>query len=237
MKVKNVASLLAVGLVTGLSASAQAGVIIFNASSSDPRDRDTYVWVMNDDGTNKVQLASTRLAFEPNVSPDGTKIVFSKYIEPIQENKGRGLFIVNVDGSDLRQVTNAGNEDGQPMWSPDGTRIAFTRCERESYPDSFRPPFNIFVIDADGSNLTRITNTGENSEPAWSPDGTKLAYIKYTETPNETPNFRYTFHIANADGSYPITINYAGEGVRWPPLESRWHEARILHLPVWALYD
>ena len=78
MRVKNAVSLMAAGLVTSLGPSAQAGVIAWSASGSDPAYINRYIWVMNDDGSNQVQLTSTTDSLYPDISPDGTKIVFAK---------------------------------------------------------------------------------------------------------------------------------------------------------------
>jgi dipeptidyl aminopeptidase/acylaminoacyl peptidase len=64
-------------------------------------------------------------------------------------------------------------QDGGPVWSPDGTRIAF-----ESNPNG---QSDLFVVNADGSGKTRLTTIGSTQEanfaPSWSPDGTRIAFI------------------------------------------------------------
>jgi dipeptidyl aminopeptidase/acylaminoacyl peptidase len=75
---------------------------------------------------------------------------------------------VNVDGTGLLRLTNHAGRDKDPAWSPDGKRIAFT-SDRAGSSD-------IYVMNADGSNLLRRTQTGSSEAPAWSPDGTKIAF-------------------------------------------------------------
>ena len=76
---------------------------------------------------------------------------------------------MNADGSGTRRLTSTKEDDNQPTWSPDGTRIAFARGV----------PSRIFVMGADGSGARRVTDddSGEH-EPAWSPDGSWIAYSR-----------------------------------------------------------
>jgi len=91
---------------------------------------------------------------------------------------GRILFQSNADGDSeiflltqdsVRQVTDNDWEDEFPVWSPDGTRIAFASDRRGN--------FDIFVMDADGTGAVAVTGTDlDEREPAWFPDGESLAY-------------------------------------------------------------
>jgi dipeptidyl aminopeptidase/acylaminoacyl peptidase len=89
------------------------------------------------------------------------------------------IFAMGPDGSAQTNVSNSPDPDRDPAWSPDGTKIAFSRIGAAS-PDAHA---NVWVMDADGSNQVNLTpgsndnqgNTG--TEPAWSPDGAKIAYV------------------------------------------------------------
>jgi Tol biopolymer transport system component len=79
---------------------------------------------------------------------------------------GREIYTSNADGSDPRRLTTNIVADTEPAYSPDGTRIAFTRSN------------DIFVMNADGSGPVPITGTeGPDSQPAWSPDGSQIVYV------------------------------------------------------------
>ncbi len=85
------------------------------------------------------------------------------------------IFIMNSDGSDLRQLTDAQLGACQPDWSPDGSRLVFiSPCEsnQELYETA-----SLFIINADGSGLEPLPSTGGGDfDPAWSPDGRMIAF-------------------------------------------------------------
>ena len=92
----------------------------------------------------------------PNVPPP--------HAGQIAFNRDGKIYLANTDGTGVVQLT-AGPYDGEPTWSPDGTRIAFDRSG---------PAAGIYVMAADGSNPVRRVDSGYN--PTWSPDGQTLAY-------------------------------------------------------------
>ena len=79
------------------------------------------------------------------------------------------IYTSNTDGSNITRLTNDPGYDDQPAWSPDGTRIAFIRNS------------NLFIMNADGSNVVQRTFSGGCQDPTWSPDGTKIAFSDYAE--------------------------------------------------------
>lgn len=103
---------------------------------------------------------------EPAWSYDG-RIAFRSYRSGSPE-----LYVINADGSGLRQVTSGIGFDGQPAWSSDG-RIAF-RCRTGEYQ------IDICSIRADGTEFTRLTTLGNAVAPAWSADGTRIVIERLT---------------------------------------------------------
>ena len=76
--------------------------------------------------------------------------------------------------------------DSDPAWSPDGNRIAF-KSDRGGNTD-------IYVMHADGTDITRLTNTATGArEPAWSPDGSRIAFTSL--------GGNYDIYVMNADGT------------------------------------
>ena len=112
-----------------------------------------------------------------------------------RDNPGgyRDIFVMKPNGSQLRNLTNDPmTSDIFPAWSPDGTKIAFS-----SYRDGNS---DIYVIDADGKNLIRLTqNPGYDSIPNWSPDGQRIAF-----TSRRDGNFEV--YVMNADGENLIRL-------------------------------
>ena len=114
---------------------------------------------------------------------DGGVIAFS-----INEND---IYAINGDGTGLLQLTNRSDPDSGPAWSPDGNEIAF-------YSQINSNTWSLFIMNADGSNIQRITfdsNVNDN-QPSWTPDGRILFAREYPSQNNETEVW-----IVNPDGS------------------------------------
>lgn len=140
-------------------------------------DSDPDIWVMDADGSNLRQLTDNdRWDEEPKWSPDGTRIAFHArtIIYDSEERRFRSLddseiYVVNVADGTVQQLTDDEYGDYAPVWSPDGTRIAF-----QSFRDR---DYQIVVMDADGGNQVQLTDLpGLNKSPAWSPDGTQIVF-------------------------------------------------------------
>jgi len=149
------------------------------------------IFKMNSDGTNVTRLTSGSFLgdYEPALSPDGSKVAFTR-----ARFSGLDIYRMNIDGSGLVRLSSSGfGIDKDPAWSPDGTRIVFSSFRFAGF--SSLNNSEILVMDADGSNVVRLTiNSAQDSAPAWSPDGTKIAF-----TSNRFGNLELL--VMNADGS------------------------------------
>ena len=118
-----------------------------------------------------------------------------------------GISIMNADGSRMRPLTNL-DDDIYPSLSPDGRRVAFRSLRRDRNDE-------IYVINSDGSNLTRLTNTpGENTAPTWSADGSQIAFRSNLLAPNDPAQI--FMYVMGADGSNPHRFTQSsGFAPRW----------------------
>jgi Tol biopolymer transport system component len=138
--------------------------------------------------------------YAPNWSPDGNRIVFTRYREVIDRKRGEccivlgsTLYVVRPDGRGLRRIPGSGR-DYDPAWSPDGRRLAFIRRNR----------LHVMRPDGRGARLVRRDSV-DHLGPAWSPDGREIAFWRgslntgaiYAVRPDGT-GFRRI--VARADG-------------------------------------
>ena len=153
------------------------------------RPEGTYVWVVSRLGGAPERLfpGLTEEHREAVWSPDGSRIAYSAQIG---SGRRRDLFISNSDRPEEAVNLTRGRvyAPGFLSWSPDGTRIAFASATLlpDGSPEPGAPsaevnyvaPDNeIFVIDVESTELTRITDNGVlELTPAWSPDGTSLLF-------------------------------------------------------------
>ncbi len=97
------------------------------------------------------------------------------------------IYLMNMDGSGVRRLTENEKDDVAPVWSPDGKKILF-----QSYRDG---QSEIYVMDINGDNQTRLTQDPDfDGQPDWSPDGKKIAFAS-----RRTGGYR--IYVANADGT------------------------------------
>jgi serine/threonine protein kinase/Tol biopolymer transport system component len=139
------------------------------------RDGLPQIYLVSVDGNDLQPITSmSEGACQPAWSPDGTKLVFTSPCKVDTDTyREASLYIMNADGSELAPLTTAPGGDFDPAWAPDGKRIAFT-----SLRDGNR---EIYVLDLEDQQLSRLTNTGrdeEDGQPFWSPDGTQIVFVK-----------------------------------------------------------
>lgn len=152
----------------------------------------TSIYLMNSDGTGQS-------SFLAGVAPGGwaphgqrTAYVTSP------GGSDTAISVANSDGSQPTALTTPGT-DREPAWSSAG-KIAFARD-----PDGSGTSPEIYTMDADGTNVTRLTfTTAQNSHPTWSPDGSKIAFWS-----NREDSIRQIW-VMNADGSNPTRLTFSG---------------------------
>ena len=128
------------------------------------------VYTINPDGSGEEILTDlpTRDG-DPSWSPDGTKIAFESF-----RDDGSEAYVMNADGTGVTRLTfNGPAEDRGTNWSPDGSQIVFHSARFEpSEPGPGHSALEVFIMNADGSDQTRLThNDFQDSLPDWSADG------------------------------------------------------------------
>jgi len=111
----------------------------------------------------------------PSASGDGASIVF-------QSNRtGRfQVYVMKADGGAVRQLTNLGDDQGGPSFSPDGRRILFAAWR----DDAAGGGCDVYLMNADGGDIRRLTTDGtDNSHPHWSADGSRIIFNSSRTTP------------------------------------------------------
>ncbi len=109
---------------------------------------------------------------DPQVSPDGKTIAFVITKYSMEENKGTsGIYLVSIDGGDVREFSTGFKSSGDPVWSPDGKRIAFVADDTNGTPQ-------VYVEDANGRIANRITSVALGASGLlWSSDGKFIAFV------------------------------------------------------------
>jgi len=153
------------------------------------RSGDLELWTMKPDGSEQTQI-TFGLGYDGGAffSPDGKKLVFRasrpQSEADIQEYKdllAKGLvapsameiYTCNIDGSELKQVTQLGKANWAPFYHPSGNKIIFS----SNHHSQKGYDFQLYLINEDGTGLERITNQSMfNAFPMFSPDGKKLVF-------------------------------------------------------------
>lgn len=153
------------------------------------RDGDLDLYSMNLDGSDVVRLTD-RVGYDGGAfySPDGSRIVWRAHYPETEEEiadyrslleaglirpSTLEIYVMDADGSNVRQVTDNGAANFGPFWHPDGERIIFS----SNQGDPEGREFDLFLINADGTGQERITWTGDfDGFPMFSPDGRYLVW-------------------------------------------------------------
>lgn len=170
-------------------------LLSFDFSYHTPRFDSFGIWILYLDDNSTKHLGGGR---ESNWSPCGGQLVYTGYVTgvPLRE-----IFVMDSTGQNVIRLTNNQADDSQPAWSPDGSRIAYFGETRDTIYPFEAIGFNVWVMDTDGINKTQLTFEGDSWEPAWSPDGQQIVYVR-SESYEKRNVIEVIYHlwIMDADG-------------------------------------
>lgn len=167
---RRIALALLVGIFAAASVQAGSGLL----------DKDTYM-----------EMEGIR---SPAISPQGTHIVFSRsWIDQMKDRSASNLWIIDAEGTKVRELTNGSWRDGSPVWSPDGSKIAFL-SDRDGTNQ-------IHILWPETGEVAQLTHLNESpSNLAWSPDGKQIAF---------------TLFIRDASNPLPVKLPARPRGAEW----------------------
>ena len=129
------------------------------------------------------------------------------------------IYVMAADGGNQRRLTSNAANDLSPSWSPNGKRIAFV-SNRDGHVHAKHgwATYEIYVMDADGSNQQNLTNNPHNDrQPSWSPDGERIVFSANRDWDNPQS---IDIYVMDADGSNQLNLTNnpsEDESPSWSP--------------------
>ena len=161
-------------------------------------------------------------AQSPHISPDGTRIAYSTFdnsaVVPFLMERTDYRWEVatsDLDGGGRHSITKFDERHGRtvnPIWSPDGTRIAFISDHESMGSATEGPSFGVYTMSPDGSDLRRLAPSlpAKHFPPAWSPDGSHIAFLSGSTRPFESGEL----YVVKVNGA--TSPNRIGEAILRP---------------------
>ncbi len=150
------------------------------------------------------------------------------------------IYIINVDGTGLQALTNEENGACQPAWSPDGMQLVYIspcRARGDFYDNAYKDS-SLYLINADGSGREALTTIpGSDFDPAWSPDGKRIAFASLRDGRKEI------YVLTVATGAVTRLTNSTGDiensQPSWSPLGNQivYTVRRVGAYQIWSMTD
>jgi alpha-tubulin suppressor-like RCC1 family protein/subtilisin family serine protease len=208
-----------------VNTSTQGATVRYTTNGADPTEADPSVAFGE-----QIRLSATTVlkarAFKPGWPASAVKsATFTKLAQPTPTpvpgaagqplavarqvaasgNNGADIFLVNLDGTAAVNLTNMNGEDQDPVWSPDGARLAYT-CQRNPEGGYFNAQ-RVCVSNADGTGLKVLSGEATDGQPAWSPDGRQIAFTSYN---GAFPTSVQIMSAEDGTGRRPLNVDLRG---------------------------
>ncbi len=155
----------------------------------------------------------------PTWSPDGLRLAFGRI--DFQGSGGySSIWVINKDGQNPHRISVAGCFTADPTWSPDGTHIAFWSSRDHCSGSGVIGTYELYVMRSDGTSVKRLGTAVNSEAPAFSPDGTEIAFAS-ARSPHDDD---FEIYVMPADGGEQTRLTTAaGEDTdpTWSPDGSR----------------
>jgi len=165
-----------------------------------------YVYVMDADGSGRVNLTGPRGGGAPAWSPDGTMVAFVR---------NDGIWVMHADGLHAREIRHDPSMvEEWPVWSPDGRQIAYLESPVCGLC-SIGMTSALNIMNSDGSGLRKLTDTPSDDRPAWSPDGQTIVFGGRSDDPPTSANGLQSIRL-DGSGLHQLT-NGPDASAAWSP--------------------
>jgi Tol biopolymer transport system component len=174
------------------------------------RSGESQIWVMNADGSNARMITNfLGPKFSPDVSPDGTHIVFTAVADSVTLS----VFTINSDGTGLKRLITTPGSYASPVWSRTGDQIAYVVFSSDDSDVQ-----DIFVMNSDGSGQTDLTNNPQrDNHPSWALHRDLILFDSDRDPPGRAPTQIYV----TTPGGSDVRLVTIGEQPSWSPSGGR----------------
>ena len=198
----------------GTVANGLIALTLFSYDPGSPTGPQHHIYTISPDGTGLTQVTSADV-LDTSVawSPDGRQIAFWRAKVPRP-----GVWVVEADGSDPRLLLETQMSIGAIHWSPDGARIAFIGIEVAGVSGTGLDfPTHLYVMTAEGANLTQVTDEGQVTDFAWSPAGERFVVERQFDAGDDRLGYDLSILDVDGGGETPITSDGVSRDPSWSP--------------------